>query len=264
MVRVDRRLVTHVIAAVTAMVALVSLLGLAVLRFGGATAPSAAQAALLAPAPTAAAVPSARQVDQDPSRSSARSIVDPRWVARVARSAGIPVAAVRGYADAQVRVRADQPGCHLSWNTLAGIGWVESQHGTIGGRTLRADGRPSSPIIGPALDGSAGVAAIHATPESSAWHDDARWEHAVGPLQFLPSTWTRWGADGDGDGRADPRDLDDAALAAARYLCADGHDLGTDAGWSAAVHSYNHDDGYVAQVASAANTYAARTLGPGS
>lgn len=264
MVRVDRRPVMHVAAVVAATVAMVVLLGLAVLRLGGATAPSAAEAARLAAAPSAAAVPSPRQVDGGPSRSSARDVVDPHWVAQVARAAGIPVAAVRAYADAQVRARTAQPGCHLSWNTLAGIGWVESQHGTIGGRTLRADGRSSSPIIGPALDGSAGVAAIHATPGSSTWHDDALWEHAVGPLQFLPSTWSRWGADGDGDGTADPRDLDDAALAAARYLCADGHDLGTDAGWSAAVHSYNHDDGYVARVASAANTYAARTLGPRS
>jgi membrane-bound lytic murein transglycosylase B len=171
---------------------------------------------------------------------------------------------LRAYADAQVRVDRTQPGCHLSWNTLAGIGWVESQHGTLGGRTLLADGRPSSPIIGPALDGAGGVAAIHSTPTSSAWHDDAVWEHAVGPLQFLPSTWSRWGADGDDNGTADPRDLDDAALAAARYLCADDHDLATDGGWNAAVHSYNHDDGYVARVADAADTYAARTLGPRS
>ena len=259
MIRVDRRPVTHVVAAVATMVALVGLLAVAVLRFGGASAPSAAEAALLEPAPSAAAVPGGRPAAQGPSRSAARELVDPRWVRRVAAAAGIPPAAVRAYADAQVRVGAAQPGCHLSWNTLAGIGWVESQHGTVGGRTLRADGRSSRPILGPALDGSGGTAAIRSTPDSSAWHDDAVWEHAVGPLQFLPSTWRRWGADGDGDGSADPRDLDDAAFAAARYLCADDHDLTTDSGWNAAVHSYNHGVGYVAAVAAAANAYAART-----
>ena len=78
-------------------------------------------------------------------------------------------------------------------------------------------------------------------------------------MQFLSSTWARWGADGDGDGTSDPGDLDDAALAAGRYLCADGHDLATDAGWSAAVLSYNHDQAYLARVADAATTYATRS-----
>jgi len=258
MVRVDRRPVSHVVAVVAAMVALVVVLALAVLRFGGATAPSAAEAALLEPAPSAAAVPSGRPVDQGPSRSSVRSLVDPRWVSRVAGAAGIPTAAVRAYADAQVRVDRARPGCHLSWNTLAGIGWVESQHGTIGGRTLLPDGRSSTPVLGPALDGST-FAAIRSTPTSRARHGDGTWEHAVGPLQFIASTWERWGADGDGDGHADPLDIDDAALAAGRYLCADGHDLATPAGWSAAVHSYNHDDAYVRNVLAAADTYASRT-----
>ena len=47
-----------------------------------------------------------------------------------------------------------KPGPPDTWVTLAGIAEVESQHGTIGGRTLLPDGRPSVPIIGPALDGA--------------------------------------------------------------------------------------------------------------
>lgn len=248
-----------VLAVVAACCALLALLAVAVLRTGGPGGPPTESAPPVAPAPSTATGPAARVVDQGPSRSGVRSLVDPAWVARTAAEAGLPVPALRAYADAELVLHAEQPDCHLGWNTLAGIGWVESQHGTVGGRTLGADGRSSSPILGPALDGAGGFAAIRSTPSSAAWHGDARWEHAVGPLQFLASTWSRWGTDGDGDGKADPNDLDDAALAAGRYLCADGHVLTTDSGWNAAVHSYNHDDGYVADVAAAANTYAART-----
>ena len=80
-------------------------------------------------------------------------------------------------------------------------------------------------------------------------------------MQFLRSTWARWAADGDGDGTADVDDLDDAALAAARYLCAFRTDLGTGAGWVAAVRSYNHSDAYVRSVWDAATAYADRASG---
>ena len=49
-----------------------------------------------------------------------------------------------------------------------------------------------------------------------------------------------------------------AAYAAGRYLCADGHDLATTAGWNAAVLSYNHDPAYVLSVNAAAVAYATR------
>ena len=113
-------------------------------------------------------------------------------------------------------------------------------------------------MLGPALDGKK-FAAIPATPESTVWHGDPDWDHAVGPLQFIPSTWETWGTDGDGDGVADPNDLDDAAFAAARYLCADGHDLTTGAGWADAVFGYNHAQSYVDAVYAAASPYAERT-----
>lgn len=203
-----------------------------------------------APAPAARA---GREVE--PGRPVGPQRVDPQWVADTAARAGIPETAVRAYANAQL---AEPRGCDVGWTTLAGIGWVESQHGTIGGRTLGDDGRSSTPILGPALDGRR-FAAIPATPETTAWHGDPRWDHAVGPLQFIPSTWETWGADGDGDGAADPNDLDDAAYAAVRYLCADGHDLTTGSGWADAVFSYNHAQSYVDSVYAAAQAYAART-----
>ncbi|WP_238694402.1 hypothetical protein [Nocardioides daphniae] len=71
--------------------------------------------------------------------------VDASWAARAAQATGIPVPAVTAYARATL---AAPKRCELGWTTLAGIGWVESQHGTIGGRTLGRDGRSSSPILG--------------------------------------------------------------------------------------------------------------------
>lgn len=252
-----------VLVVVAVMVTLLGGVFFAVLRLSGGSGAAAAYEALPEAAPPTAGLPVAGRTDPGrPSRSTAqRPVVDPAWVARISAAGGIPAPALRAYAETQLRLAGEQPGCHLGWNTLAGIGWIESHHGTIGDRVLGEDGRSSTPILGPALDGSGDVAAIRSTPTSASWHGDPTWDHAVGPLQFLSSTWDRWGADGDADGVADPRDLDDAALAAGRYLCADGHDLAADGGWNAAVHSYNHDAEYVAAVAAAANSYTQRTSG---
>ena len=179
--------------------------------------------------------------------------VAPAWVRARSRATGVPAPAVRAYARAALTAPG---GCHLGWTTLAGIGYVESHHGTLGGRSLGADGRSSSPIVGPALDGEGDFAAIRSTPASRALHGDATWEHAVGPMQFLPSTWSRYGVDRDGDGRADPLDLDDAAAGSARYLCAGGRDLRTAVGWEKAVLSYNHSLAYADEVYAAATAYA--------
>ena len=182
------------------------------------------------------------------------------WVAATATVTGIGPVALRAYADATLTIAAEQPSCRVGWTTLAAIGATESGHGTHGGAVLGEDGRPSIPIIGPALDGRPGFAAIRADPEGTAWHGDLVWDHAVGPFQFLPSTWRRWGADGDGDRIADPNDLDDAALAAARYLCAAGGDLTTAVAWHAAVLSYNHSEDYAIAILASANGYAAASL----
>lgn len=191
-----------------------------------------------------------------PGDVTARSGVDPAWVRRNADRTGIPAVAVRAYADAALTVGSEQPSCRLGWTTLAGIATVESDHGRHAGGTLDAEGRTTVLVIGPALDGSPGLAAIRADAASTARHGDPVWDHAVGPFQFIGSTWERWQADGDGDGAQDPHDLDDSALAAARYLCAGGQDLGTGQGWSRAVHSYNHSDEYVLAVLAAAEAVA--------
>jgi murein DD-endopeptidase MepM/ murein hydrolase activator NlpD len=74
---------------------------------------------------------------------------------------------------------------------------------------------------------------------------------AIGWMQFMPSTWLRWGADADGDGVADPWRAADAIYAAARYLAASGGQ--TDI--SRAVYSYNHAQWYVDEVLATARLY---------
>jgi hypothetical protein len=212
----------------------------------------------LTPAPEYVSAPVPVTAEAPAAAPAPGQLVDQAWLTRTARRTGIPEPALRAYADAQL---SEVGGCDLGWTTLAGIGWVESHHGTIDGRTLTADGRSSTPIIGPTLDGKGPVAAIRSTPESAAWHGDQVWEHAVGPLQFLRSSWDAWAADGDSDGIADPHDLDDAAATAARYLCASGQDLDTSGAWASAILSYNHAQEYVDAVHAAASAYADRAAG---
>ena len=74
-------------------------------------------------------------------------------------------------------------------------------------------------------------------------------------MQFIPSTWAKWGSDANDDGIADPNQIDDAAQAAARYLCESGPMTSAE-GWRAAIYSYNHDNDYVDKVAGVANGFA--------
>jgi hypothetical protein len=75
---------------------------------------------------------------------------------------------------------------------------------------------------------------------------------AIGWMQFLPSTWHRYGVDADGDGKADPWDPVDAIFAAARYL----HDAGAESSLPNAIWAYNHAGWYVDQVIDRARTFA--------
>jgi membrane-bound lytic murein transglycosylase B len=182
------------------------------------------------------------------------------WAARVAPVTGIPQRALEAYASAQATVAAVQPQCHLSWATLAGLANIESRHGTYQGRTLGADGRSTPPIIGIPLDGGPNVQAIPDT-DRGVLDGDTTWDRAVGPFQFIPTTWARWGTDANGDGKADPQNIDDAALTAGRYLCADGKDLATGDGWSRAVLSYNNSAQYLHDVFDGADRYARQSAG---
>ena len=178
------------------------------------------------------------------------------WAATTSARTGVPARALVAYAVAQSDLARTEPGCGISWPTLAGIGYVESDNGGYGGGLL-ASGRPFQEIVGVALTGAGAVAAV---PDSDGGQidGDPSVDRAVGPLQFLPSSWEAWASDGDRDGVADPQDIDDAALAAARYLCAAG-DLRSAAGWTRAVLSYNHSTDYLNAVYTASSAFAARS-----
>ena len=174
---------------------------------------------------------------------------------QVSRATGIPRRALTAYVAAAQIVGRDDRACGIAWNTLAGIGSSESSHGAFGGASLDGAGVARPLIIGVPLDGSGGNRAIRDS-DGGDLDGDRRWDRAVGPMQFIPTTWAAWGADGDGDGRNDPHDIDDAALAAARYLCDAGRDLRGSAGWSRAVLTYNNSGAYARKVASTATEYA--------
>lgn len=112
----------------------------------------------------------------------------------------------------------------IDWAILAGIGKVECDHGR--------DPAPSC------------------TKEGA-----ENYAGAGGPMQFLASTWAKYGVDGDGDGRIDRWDPADAIFSAANYLRASGapHD------YNAAIYAYNHSSTYVEEV----EHWAARYRGEG-
>ncbi|WP_245663149.1 lytic transglycosylase domain-containing protein [Nocardia inohanensis] len=159
---------------------------------------------------------------------------------------GIPEIVLAAYRNAELALQSSTPGCGLPWNLLAGIGRIESGHAS-NGRTDAA-GTSITPIFGPALDGTLpGNEVIKAS--------DGGFVRAVGPMQFLPSTWANYAADGNGDGVADPHNVFDAALAAGKYLCSGGLDLRDTAQQLKAVLRYNNSMTYAAQVLSWSNAY---------
>lgn len=160
---------------------------------------------------------------------------------RIAAEAGLPATVFAAYRKAAGSLGRTDPGCGLRWELLAAIGKVESGH--AGGGAVTADGDTLRRITGPALDGN-GFALI-LDSEGGAWDGDPVHDRAVGPMQFLPTTWKSWGADGNGDGVANPNNIYDAALAAGRYLCAGDRDLRTAAGLDQAILSYNHSRDYL-------------------
>ncbi|MEM9202584.1 MAG: hypothetical protein AAGC53_13025 [Actinomycetota bacterium] len=169
------------------------------------------------------------------------------------------VVAFDAYLRAERMLEATDPTCGLGWWMIAGVGRVESRHGELGGRTVLDDGRPNRPIIGIALDGGPGVRAIVDTDDGG-FDGDTEWDRAVGPMQFIPETWSIRGRDGNGDDRLDPHNLYDAALAAGTYLCRLGGDLREADNLRTAYFGYNTSEDYVDLVEAHALRYADSSL----
>jgi len=172
------------------------------------------------------------------------------WARQRAGRLGMGWPALRAYGRAQLSVRASDPACRVTWTTLAAIGWVETHNGTYGGSVVGADGVVRPTIVGPALDGAGGRALVRST-DGGALDGDRVYDRAVGPMQFIPTTWRSYG-------RGNPSDFDAAAAAAARYLCAV-DDAASSSGWRRAVLAYNRSDAYVGDVYAAAQWYAANS-----
>jgi membrane-bound lytic murein transglycosylase B len=163
----------------------------------------------------------------------------------------IPAMALSAYRNAERMMAAAYPACGVSWNLLAGIGRIESMHAN-GGAT---DGRGTArrPIYGPVLDGTLPGNEIIVQSRTA---DRVTYARAMGPMQFLPGTWSRYASDGDGDGKADVQNLFDSSLAAARYLCSGGMNLRDPSHVMAAILRYNNSVAYARNVLGWAAAYA--------
>lgn len=183
-----------------------------------------------------------------------------QWAQPISAKTGIPEDALRAYGNAYVIAAVRFPECHLQWNTLAGLGKVETHHGSYSGNWLKpaqigADGVVRPTIIGPALDGTNGFAEVLDT-DNGELDGDTQYDRAVGPMQFIPETWHRFAVDASGDGVADPNNIDDATATTARMLCSGERDLATPEGWASAIRSYNQSEQYLRDVRDAAANYA--------
>jgi len=199
-------------------------------------------------------------------------VTEAALVIPVGTDAGIPTMALQAYQRAASWAAGYDPGCHLAWPVLAGIGRIESDHGLHFGGAARfgVNGDTVPVILGPELNGN-GIAAIPDTDHGRLDLDPV-WDRAVGPMQFLPSTWRSLGRDGNSDGVASPDNFFDAATGAAAYLCLEGGDLSQPGPLRQAVSAYNHSWPYVDAVLGWAAFYGQHGLaapnppstGPGS
>jgi len=215
-----------------------------------------------APAPPAAAAPGEQPLAGEQALVGARPPQGPPDTATVralglsfsqARALGAHPLIFTAYRQAARTARRVDPGCGITWPLLAAIGHVESHHARSSVVLGNGDTRPH--ILGPQLDGSSDFAAI-ADTDGGSLDGDSTWDRAVGPMQFIPSTWETSGRDGNRDGVRDPNNIFDATLAAAGYLCAGDRDLSLMSDRAEAVFSYNHSWDYVTSVLSLADAYA--------
>lgn len=171
----------------------------------------------------------------------------PLPVSMAAGALGIPGLSVEAYQNAERILAVENPTCNMHWTLLAGIGRVESGHANDG-KDADANGNLYKPVIGLPLNGSLPGQAVIMDTDGGALDGDTVYDRAVGPMQFIPSTWNQYAGDGNGDGVADPQNLFDSALTTGKYLCDGGMNMQNVAQVASAIHRYNNSAAYVANV----------------
>jgi len=182
---------------------------------------------------------------------AALSAPPPTAVVTSPGSLRIPTVALNAYRNAERMMAASAPGCGMSWNLLAGIGRIESMHANGGATDV--DGTTVKPILGPALDGTLPGNEVIVQSRNN---DRVTYARAMGPMQFLPGTWSRYASDGNGDGKTEVQNLYDATLAAARYLCSGGLSMRDQNQVTTAILRYNNSVAYARNVLGWAAAYA--------
>jgi len=167
---------------------------------------------------------------------------------------GISMVVLDAYFRAERQMAAERPSCGIEWETLAGIGRIESRHGTFGAEGVTQTGQTRGRVIGIPLDGENETLEI-LDSDGGNLDGDLEFDRAVGPMQFIPTTWQRFARDGDGNGAADPHNLYDAALSAAEYLCRGRSNVHDRSALVGAILSYNNSNAYVSSVLSWRATY---------
>ncbi len=177
--------------------------------------------------------------------------------------ADIPPRMLAAYKKAAATVGKHVPKCKgMAWPVLAGIAKVESNHAS--GRNIADNGDIRPKILGVLLNGSGagGNTSVFPDTDNGKWDGTATGERAVGPFQFLPSTWEGVGQDNNGDEKADPHNAYDAALGAAIYLCGGGRDLTKKSQLRSALFQYNRSNAYVENVSNWISQYREAAKGP--
>ena len=177
------------------------------------------------------------------------------WADEQSGAIGIEPVALEAYGYAARVAEVENPNCHIGWTTLAGIGMVESHHGTYHGATIEPNGDVTPPIRGVPLDGTMNNLRI-TDADGGRLDADTAIVRAMGPMQFIPETWKLYGVDANNTGLASPDNIDDATLSAAGYLCYRGKNLSTARGWMEALRAYNMSDDYARAVRDYATAYA--------
>ena len=160
--------------------------------------PWAAGTALTIPELSKGAPPGAITLAATPAQQTGQAPPAPAVITGLAAN-GIPNVALNAYRVAAARMGSSSPSCGIDWSLLAGIGRIESNHGRYGGAVLGPEGASAPKILGPPLDG--GQFAFIGDSDNGLWDGDTTYDRAMGPMQFIPTTWRSYASTPTGTAR---------------------------------------------------------------